>query len=942
MPKKSIFLKQMAKKCCLLLMSLFFVFGSFAQDSKGTEFWICFPGNLSMETTELYITSETNSTVTIDIAGIGFNEVVNVTAGALQVVTLPNTAQVQSEFVAENKGIHITATAAITVYGMNAAIATTDAFLAFPVDALGTEHYVLGYTRDFSFVIPVQATIVASQNNTIVTITSTLSGGGFVAGVPTNILLQQGQVYQLRNSSFNADYTGTKIVSDKPIAVYGGSQLSNISGTFRAGDHLVEQLPPTNSWGRSFITIPLALRTNGDVFRFLAQANGTAVSVNGTVVANLNAGQFFETILGSNTYNRITSNFPILVGQYSRSSQADNVVSDPFFALVPPDEQFLNNYVVSAGTSNIPTNFINITSPTSNISNVRVDNVVVAAGLWSAIAGTSFSGAAVPVSNGVHSVTSPLPIGTLVYGYGSFDSYGYLGGQSFSPVATVTSVTLTPETANNTVGNSQCLTANVRDQFGVAVPGVRVDFDIVGPNATLSGFANTNSGGVAQYCYTGAAAGTDAVRARVGGIGDDSRITWANQPPVVSSVVLSPKTGISQINISQCFTATVKDQFGNNMSGVTVSFTITGTNANAGTASTNASGVATYCYTGTAAGTDNTLCAAGGISDNGSFIWTAPSNNLCNIRLSTTSERPDCSGNSTGSIDLTVTGGTAPYTYRWSNGATTQDIANVPSGYYDVTVKDANNCKAWICRWIANTPTLKHKLTVTPNPTVEGQATHTIFTGYGPQAVTLQASATGGTGTISFDWGALGNNPEQVVSPAATTDYFCTITDSKGCTRKAGITIKVKDVRCGTAKDKIQVCTKNGIYNELKCVPPSEVPALLSAGGKLGWCQTTLPPPPPPQPKSSITRQLQLAEGEIQLFPNPTGGMLNVRWNIGASAGDVVINVINAKGIVAMSFKSANNQIKKMDLSQLSNGLYVLQVISTEKKVLSAKFLVNK
>jgi hypothetical protein len=63
---------------------------------------------------------------------------------------------------------------------------------------------------------------------------------------------------------------------------------------------------------------------------------------------------------------------------------------------------------------------------------------------------------------------------------------------------------------------------------------------------------------------------------------------------------------------------------------------------------------------------------------------------------------------------------------------------------------------------------------------------------------------------------------------------------------------------------------------------------------------------------------------------------------MGTSASDVVINIINAKGVVAMSFKSANNQIKKMDLSQLPNGLYVLQVISSAQKVLSTKFLMNR
>jgi len=60
------------------------------------------------------------------------------------------------------------------------------------------------------------------------------------------------------------------------------------------------------------------------------------------------------------------------------------------------------------------------------------------------------------------------------------------------------------------------------------------------------------------------------------------------------------------------------------------------------------------------------------------------------VALSSTQVNVLCNGASTGSIDLSVSGGVAPYTYTWSNGATTQDISSLAAGTYTVTVNDAN------------------------------------------------------------------------------------------------------------------------------------------------------------------------------------------------------------------------------------------------------------
>ncbi|MBL0054145.1 MAG: SprB repeat-containing protein, partial [Bacteroidetes bacterium] len=51
-----------------------------------------------------------------------------------------------------------------------------------------------------------------------------------------------------------------------------------------------------------------------------------------------------------------------------------------------------------------------------------------------------------------------------------------------------------------------------------------------------------------------------------------------------------------------------------------------------------------------------------------------------------------CNGNSTGKAYVSVTNGTAPFSYLWSNGTTLKNLTNVPSGNYTLTVTDSLGC----------------------------------------------------------------------------------------------------------------------------------------------------------------------------------------------------------------------------------------------------------
>lgn len=504
---------------------------SAAPDSLGDEFWLAFPGNISANSSEktLFITGPEAASGTVEIPGLAFSEPFTVTPGTVTSVPLPIETDLAVQEGVEQKGIHVTADREVTVYGLNRQSATTDAYLGLPVDVLGTSNIVLGIGTGLGGTS--ELGIAASQDATTVTITPTVDGaGGRTAGTPYDVSLDRGDAYQLRAATAQEDLSGTIVNADKPISVYGGHQCANIPDqTFFACDHIVEQMPPTDAWGRSFGTVPLKTRTNGDTFRAVASQDGTDVAVNGSSVATLNRGEVHQQIIDGNS--SITSNNPILVGQYSNSTTFDGAQNaDPFEMLIPPLEQFLPGYTVSTPASGFPTNVINVVVPNSEVGNVAVDGTAVPPGDYTPIGGTGFSGAQVDVALGSHNLTGTQPFGAFSYGFGSFDSYGYAGGQSFAPIARVVSIAMDPASATHPVRTEQCVTATPRDQNGAAVPDVRLDFEVTGAN-TASGFLNADASGQARFCYTGNNVGEDAITASLGQLRGTATKTWVERSP---------------------------------------------------------------------------------------------------------------------------------------------------------------------------------------------------------------------------------------------------------------------------------------------------------------------------------------------------------------------------------------------------------------------------
>ncbi len=520
---------------CFFLTLTFLSFQSisFAQgnDSKGKDFWLMFNSNLGSPQLTLFITSEVNTSGTVTVPGLSFTQNFNVTANTLTPITLPAATSSHNIDIVGDRGIHVTAQNEVTVYGLNYIQYTTDAFLGLPTDVLGTRYLVMSYTGAASS----QVGIVATQNATTVTITPSTTVRSRAAGVPYNITLNQGQTYEIGDAN---DMTGTLVVSNKPIGVFGSNQCANIPPGYSYCDHIVEMLPPTTTWGRKFGTVPLARRTNGDTWRIMASENNTVIKINGVAEPAKNRGQWVEKIL--TTRSIIESDKPVLVAQFSNGSTFSSNPGDPFMMLIPPLEQFLARYTVTT-VSGYQVHFINVVAPTSIVGSLTMDGAAIPAASFQAIPGTGFSGAQIEVKEGTHNLQGTLPFGVFMYGFNQDDSYGYPGGQSFAEIAAINTIVLTPASGTAATGTEQCFEALVRDQNQSPLEGVRVDFNITGPHASKSGFAFTDAAGVAKFCYTGTNAGTDKVTAAVGTLTDVSNFVWTSTP--VSNVYYSKATG---------------------------------------------------------------------------------------------------------------------------------------------------------------------------------------------------------------------------------------------------------------------------------------------------------------------------------------------------------------------------------------------------------------
>jgi len=138
------------------------------------------------------------------------------------------------------------------------------------------------------------------------------------------------------------------------------------------------------------------------------------------------------------------------------------------------------------------------------------------------------------------------------------------------------------------------------------------------------------------------------------------------------------------------------------------------------------------------------------------------------IAITYTKVDVSCNGGNDGSIDITVTGGTQPYSYNWSNGAVTQDATNLFAGWHIVTVTDANNCVR-VDSMFLNQPQFPLSMT--------DSIKHVSC--FGGNDATIEIVVSGGTTAYSYLWSNGSTATKLVALPAG--NYDITVTDAKLC-----------------------------------------------------------------------------------------------------------------------------------------------------------------
>jgi gliding motility-associated-like protein len=313
-------------------------------------------------------------------------------------------------------------------------------------------------------------------------------------------------------------------------------------------------------------------------------------------------------------------------------------------------------------------------------------------------------------------------------------------------------------------GNNCTLPVSITIAEPAALAATTANTD-VSCNGGIDGSATvTATGGVAPYTYNWSNGQTTQTAVNLAAGGYDVTITDDNGCDLVTSVVLAEPTAMAG-------TTTFDEPSCNGGTDGSATVTVTG-------------GTAPYTYLWNTGSTNATAIGLGA----GSYTVTSTDANGCQLINTVTVSQPQaiavtisgsgltCSGNGSGSATANPTGGTAPYTYLWSDGQTTATATGLNASTYTVLVVDANGCS------INAQTTLSQ-----PTPVVATQVSSTDVSCNGGADGSATVMGSGGSAPYTYNWDN-GQTGATATGLAAGT-YTATITDANGCDATISVNI---------------------------------------------------------------------------------------------------------------------------------------------------------
>ena len=437
-------------------------------DSRGREFWLSFMANngsgQGVSDLRLYLSAQrpttavitwhyTGETLTVPIPTANETYEVDISGAFTGGVEMDDVFWDRANEIVP-KALHVRADDEITVVGLNYRTYSCDAFLGLPADVLTGEYVVVSHrngmlnTQSGAFYdMPSQFSVVGMEDGTTVRI---LPKAGLILNgrpdTPFVIGLNAGDVFFAQASLDDAyDVSGTQVIANKPVSVFAGVKRASIPtrwGTYR--DHLVEQLPPLQSWGRNALVTPffrVYLGTSDTAeYRVTAAFGPTDVTItdaSSSRTFTLGAGDVLERPLLDAA--SVDATGPILVTQYERSTPLQpggsiGGLGDPFMMIIPPVEQFDTSFTVqSIGYARLDarSHYLNLVAPGDGAGTITIDGAFPGSANWLPIAGSRFVYAQINVAPGSHYLRADSPFAVYAYGYGQAVSYGYPGAMVF-------------------------------------------------------------------------------------------------------------------------------------------------------------------------------------------------------------------------------------------------------------------------------------------------------------------------------------------------------------------------------------------------------------------------------------------------------------------------------------------------------------------------------